>query len=73
MKITGVKHDKNGEIISYRLDTGQVISKGEGIKLAEQGQIDGVTVGVSKSGEKFLRSMPDGDSSNNLDNLPEIM
>lgn len=73
MKITCVKHDKNGEIISYRLDTGQVISKSEGIKLAEQGQIDGVTVGVSKSGEKFLRSMPDGDSSNNLDNLPEIM
>ncbi|MCX7694416.1 MAG: DUF3892 domain-containing protein [Caloramator sp.] len=73
MRITGIKHDKNGEIISYRLSTGQIISKGEGIKLAEQGQIEGVTVGVSKTAEKFLRSLPDGDSRNNLDNLPEIM
>jgi hypothetical protein len=72
VNITGVKHNSKGELISYKLDNGSVISKNEGIALAKQGKIEGVTVGVSKSGEEYLRSMPDDRESNNLDNLSEI-
>ncbi|CCJ32800.1 MULTISPECIES: DUF3892 domain-containing protein [Caloramator] len=71
-RITGVKHDEKGEIVAYRLDNGQVVSKEEGIRLASEGQIEGVRVGTSKKGEKYLRSLPDGKDENNLDNLPEI-
>jgi hypothetical protein len=72
MNITGVKHNSKGELISYKLDNGSVIGKDEGITLAKQGKIQGITVGVSKSGEEYLRSMPDGREANNLDNMPEI-
>lgn len=71
-KIIGVKHDNKGEITAYKLDNGKIITKDEGINIAEQGKISGVTVGVSKKGEKFLRSIPDGKEGNNLDSLPEI-
>lgn len=71
-KILSVKHDNNGEIIEYKLSSGEVIGKQEAVKLAEKGQIEDVTVGTSKYGEKFLRSIPDADKKNNMDNLPEI-
>lgn len=71
-RITAVKHDDKGEIIAYKLDNGQVVSKDEGVRLASEGQIEGVRVGTSKKGEKYLRSLPDGNDNNNLDNLPEF-
>nr|WP_243120195.1 DUF3892 domain-containing protein [Caloramator sp. E03] len=71
-KVIGVKHDDKGEIVAYKLDNGKIISKEEGIIYAENGQIANVRVGVSKKGEKYLRSLPDGNEENNLDNLPEI-
>lgn len=71
-KIVGIKHDDKGEIIAYKLDNGEIITKKQGINFAEQGKIENVTVGVSKKGEKFLKSIPDGNKANNLDNLPEI-
>lgn len=71
-RITGVKHDSKGEITAYKLDNGRIITKEEGITMVKNGQIEGVTVGVSKNGERYLRSLPDGNESNNLDSLPEI-
>ncbi|EYE87339.1 hypothetical protein Q428_13860 [Fervidicella metallireducens AeB] len=71
-KIIGVKHDSNGEIISYKLDNNKIIDKKEAVKFAEEGKIDGVIIGVSKNGEKFLKNMPDGNKFNNLDNMQEI-
>lgn len=73
MYITGVKHDKNGEIVSYKLDDGSVVSKLRGVELVKEGHIKGVTVGVSKKGEEYLRSLPDDNESNNLDMLSEIV
>lgn len=71
-RIIGVRHDSNGEIVSYKLDNNKILNKKEAVSFAEEGKIDGVTIGVSKNGEKFLKSMPDGNKSNNLDNMPEI-
>ncbi|KMT22350.1 DUF3892 domain-containing protein [Clostridium cylindrosporum] len=72
MKITKVKHDSKGEIIEYQLDNGSIVSKEEVVNLAYNGEIEGVMVSRSKSNEYYVRSTPDGDKSNNLDNLPEI-
>ncbi|SKB00718.1 Protein of unknown function [Caloramator quimbayensis] len=71
-KIIGVKHDNKGEIVAYKLDNGKIVTKDEGVNIAKKGEIEGVTVGVSKKGEEFLRSVPDGKDINNLDNLPEV-
>lgn len=72
MNITGIKHDSKGEITAYKLDDGSVISKQEGISLTKQGKIEGMIIGTSKAGKEYLRSMPDGKESNNLDNLKEV-
>ncbi|PWX52280.1 DUF3892 domain-containing protein, partial [Clostridium perfringens] len=47
----------------------KTVSKAEGVKLAEEGMIDGVIISHSKKGEAYLRSIPDGKESNNLDEL----
>ena len=63
---------KSGEIVGYQLSNGERISKEEGIKMARQGQISGVAIGVSKKGEEYLRSLPDDNENNNLSSLPII-
>lgn len=65
-----VKH--GGLIIGYELQNGHQVDKNAAIEMAKRGEIKGVGVGVSAKGEEYLRSLPDGDESNNLSNLPII-
>ncbi len=65
-----VKH--GGLIVGYELQNGHQIDKAAAVEMAKRGQIIGVGVGVSAKGEEYLRSLPDGDESNNLSNLPTI-
>ena len=65
-----IKH--SGEVTGYELSNGMRISKEEGVKMAKEGNISGVAVGVSKKSEEYLRSLPDEDESNNLSSLPTI-
>ncbi len=60
---------KNGKISGYELSDGTVLSKREGVALAKQGGIRGVAI-ASRNGSEYLRSLPDGDESNNLGDLP---
>ncbi|MCJ7688307.1 MAG: DUF3892 domain-containing protein, partial [Clostridiaceae bacterium] len=53
-------------------ENGDIVSKEQAVMLAKQGNISGVSTSTSKKGEEFLRSLPDGDKSNNLDSLPII-
>lgn len=64
-----VKH--SGRIEGYQLSNGQIVSKQQGVELAKAGDIRGVAVAVRK-GNEYLRSLPDGEESNNLGNLPSI-
>ena len=59
-RITGTKKDNSGEICEYILDTGETISKAEGVTKAKNGEIDGVIVAHSRKGEEYLRTKPDG-------------
>ena len=70
--ISRVVKDSQGEITAYELENGEIVSKEQGVLLAKQGNISGVSVSNSKKGEEFLKSLPDGDKSNNLDSLPVI-
>lgn len=60
---------KNGKIAGYELSDGRVLSKREGVALAKQGGIRGVAI-ASRNGSEYLRSLPDGDETNNLGDLP---
>ena len=42
---------------------------GKVVQLAKQGGIRGVAI-ASRNGSEYLRSLPDGDESNNLGDLP---
>ncbi len=69
-KIVKVRKNGDGDITNVMLEDGTVYPLDEAIRLTQEGNIDGVNVGKSKSGTQFLRSDPDGDPDNNLDQLP---
>ena len=70
--IEGISRDVKGEINAYKLDNGELVPKQRAVSMVKQGEIKGVSVVISKNGEEFLRSLPDEDASNNLENLPSI-
>jgi len=62
---------KDGKVSGYELSDGRILSKREGVALAKQGGIRGVAI-ASRNGNEYLRSLPDGDGSNNLGDLPSM-
>lgn len=70
MKIVKVKKDSYGDIKQVMFDNGQVASVDKAIRMAAKSEIDGVNVGRARNGRQTLRSNPDGQSKNNLMNLP---
>ena len=66
--ITGLVRE-NGRVAGYTLSDGRTLSKKEGVALAKQGGIRGVAI-ASRNGTEYLRSLPDGDESDNLGDLP---
>ena len=66
-----VKNEK-GEVTAYKLENGEIIMKEQAIMMAKQGTIRGVSIEGSKDGQEFLKSLPDNDKNNFLENLPSI-
>jgi len=64
-----VKSD--GRTVGYKLSDGRIVDKDEGIELARQGGIRGVGIATNR-GNEYLKSLPDVNEGNNLDNLPPI-
>jgi hypothetical protein len=65
-QISKVRKDKKGKIISYLIDGIGWIKKIEAIKLAEENKIDAVV--VKRNGTIFLRSRPNKETFDNLEN-----
>lgn len=63
---------QDNEVIGYVLSSGEKVSVKEAIQMAKEGQLEHVGVSISKGGNEYIRSLPDGDESNNLNNLPSI-
>ena len=70
LNVEKVRKNSEGDITEVMLDDGRVYSVEEAITLVAENKINGVNVSKSKSGKMFLRSNPDSDTSNNLDQLP---
>lgn len=71
--IVAVRYDGSG-ISAVQLNTGDIISAEQAVQLTEQGMIAGVHTGGTRgsSPHKTLVSNPDGDTTNNLSNLPRF-
>lgn len=62
---------KGGKINGYQLSDGTVLNKEEGVALAKQGGINGVGI-AHRNDTEYLKSIPDGNEGNNLNNLPSV-
>ena len=67
-KITAVRKNKKGTIISYYIEELGWFPKQAAIKLASEGKVDAV-ITHSRSGNLYLKSRPDWRVDNNLGNL----
>ena len=70
-KIVKVRKDSNtGELVAFKLDNGKELKFFDCYSAIERGEIEGVMATVGHSGAPIIRSLPDGNPSNNLSNLP---
>ncbi|WP_232698948.1 DUF3892 domain-containing protein [Brevibacillus daliensis] len=68
--VIAVRKNGDGDIIKLKLSDGNEVDYLVAQRLASEGLIEHVQVFTGKDGGKHLRSIPDGDPSNNLDNMP---
>lgn len=71
LKIVSVRRD-GGEIDFYKLNNGEIIDRATAYKYVKEGKLKGYIAAISVDNEYYIRSVPDGDPSNNLTHLPEM-
>ncbi|MFZ5965682.1 MAG: DUF3892 domain-containing protein [Bacillota bacterium] len=69
-KIVKVKKNRDGDITDVMLQDGNVYDINDAIMMAKDHKLEGVNVGRAKNGREFLRSNANGQTDDNLDNLP---
>jgi hypothetical protein len=69
-KIVKVRKNNDGNITDVMLQNGNIFSMNEAIMMARDNKIEGVNIGKAKNGREFLRSDPNNNEDDNLDNLP---
>lgn len=70
LEITAVVKDGN-EVVGYQLSNEKIVSKEIAIEMASNGDIKNVGIAHNKN-TRYLKSLPDGNNSNNLGRLPII-
>lgn len=69
-KVIKVKKNPQGDITDVMLENGNVYSIDEAIMIAKDDLIAGVNIGKAKNGREYLRSNPNSNEGDNLDNKP---
>lgn len=69
-KILKVKKNPDGDITDVMLENGNIYSIDEAIMMAKDHLIEGVNVGTARNGRQYLRSNPNDNEVDNLDNIP---
>lgn len=69
-RIIKVRKNNEGDITDVMLENGNVYSINEALVMARDGLIQGVNAAHSKNGRDYLRSNPNDEKEDNLDNLP---
>ncbi|EYE87338.1 hypothetical protein Q428_13855 [Fervidicella metallireducens AeB] len=68
-KITAVKYDKNGEIETYQLNTGEMVTKDKAFELVHSGEISGAILGVNEYGRRVIYELSENVNENGKKNL----
>ncbi|MBH0229792.1 DUF3892 domain-containing protein [Halobacillus yeomjeoni] len=71
-RIVAVRKNGQGSIKEMKLSSGTVVDYKTAHEMAKNGEIEHVQLINGKDGELHLRSQPDGDPTNNLDNMPSF-
>ncbi len=61
----------SGAVSGYKLSNGITVDMQTAVTMAKNGSIKGVGVATNQ-GSEYLRSLPDGNEANNLNNLPTV-
>ncbi len=61
----------SGTVSGYQLSNGITVDMQTAVTMAKNGSIKGVGVATNQ-GTEYLRSLPDGNEANNLNNLPTV-
>lgn len=69
--ITDLVKDHEDNVVGYKLENGEVISKGEAVDLSKQGALKGISEGVYNQRDEFFTSVPKEELSN-ISHLPVI-
>lgn len=69
-KIVKVRKNNDGDITDVMLQNGNIFSINDAIMMVRDNKIEGVNIGKAKNGREFLRSDPNDNKDDNLDNLP---
>ncbi|WP_411681431.1 DUF3892 domain-containing protein [Clostridium thailandense] len=69
-KVVKVKKNNDGDITDIMLENGNVYSIDEAIMMVKDDLIEGVNVGKARNGREYLRSNPNDNEGDNLDNMP---
>lgn len=64
-------HKEGSDITQYKLENGHILDESQVIQAVLNGEITGYTI-AQRDGYNYIRSYPDGDSTNNLGNLPQF-
>lgn len=70
--IVAVRKDGRGDILAFKLEDGTVLDYAQMLQANGQGGFQGLRVQGNREGELIIRSVPDGFTDNNLDNLPQF-
>lgn len=70
--ITAVRKNGRGNIQAFQLEDGTILDYAQMLNASINNQVSGLRVQGNREGELIIRSVPDGFTDNNLDNLPNF-
>lgn len=62
---------ESGSVTGYKLSDGNIVSREQGVSMAQNGEISGVGI-AHKKDTVYLKSLPDDNDGNNLGSLPTV-
>jgi hypothetical protein len=70
MKIVKVRKNADGDITNVLTSTGEELDVSVAVALAKRGTVESVVVGKNRNGNEIIKSSPNSETQDNLDNLP---
>ena len=70
-KITGKAENDTGGNEKYEINSGQVVTRQQAVKMEKQGELPNYHI-YKRGGTKYLRANPDNKKNNNIDEQKDI-